>query len=92
MIRRPKKTPLSMVFLRKYPERIDAVYKEEVGSSSLSGIALRNDIARRLFDQEPEEEKKACEDTSLAELAEKQSRYEATCLGDISKNPEDMAE
>ena len=47
--RMPKKTPAYMVYLHKHPERIDDVYKAEKNTSSKTGIALRNEIARRLF-------------------------------------------
>lgn len=90
--RMPKKTPAYMVYLHKHPERIDDVYKAEKNTSSKTGIALRNEIARRLFADESEEEKKACEDEAVEDLEFKKAKYEAALGGEISTDPEDQAQ
>ncbi|KAF7797639.1 hypothetical protein EIP86_008839 [Pleurotus ostreatoroseus] len=89
-VRAPKKTPAAMIYLSRYPDRINEVFHVERETSQSQDIALRNEIARRLYQSETDEVKAECEGEATRQLEEKKARYEDGLAGIISTDPEDQ--
>lgn len=86
----PKKTPVTMIYLSKYAEKVNAVYQVEKGTADAKDIALRNDIARRLYQDESEDVRMECEDEVIKQIELKKAKYEASLAGLISDDVEDQ--